>query len=83
LLFLGEYSMIALCFALRVTEAEHRISEMKDTIQSPSDLNDSLIICLVALARVHVMLGHRKEAQINTKAALSIADTSRVDCGKA
>jgi hypothetical protein len=67
-----EYSVIALCFALRVTEAEQRISEMKGTIQSPIDLNDSLIVCLVALARAHAMLGHRKEAQINAKAALSI-----------
>jgi hypothetical protein len=75
-----EYSVIALCFALRVTEAEHRISEMKDKIQSHSDLNDSLIVCLVALARAHAMLGHQKEAQINAKAALSIIMQPTSEC---
>jgi len=67
-----EYSVTALCFALRVADAEQRISEMKEAIQSPCDLNDSLIVCLVALSRAYAMLGRKKEAKKNAEAALSI-----------
>lgn len=77
-----EYSVTALCFALRVADAEQRISEMKEAIQSPCDLNDSLLFCLVALARAYAMLGRKKEAKKNAKAALSIVDHPYKDSNK-
>lgn len=77
-----EYSVTALCFALRVTDAEQRIMEMKEAIQSPCDLNDSLRVCLVALARAYAVLGRQKEAKKNAKAALSIVDQPYKDTSK-
>ena len=70
-----EYSVISLCYALRVSEAENRIHEMKNAIAKDDSVIESLSICLIALARAYAILGNQSEAKMNAEAALSIIET--------
>lgn len=67
-----EYSIILLCQALRIKDAEQRIQEMMQTnsITSDADKNETLAIAYVALARAYALMGEKQNAQATAKKAL-------------
>jgi len=75
-----EYSIVALCYALRVNDAENRISQMKTALESSDDLNESLIICSVVLARAFALLGNPEESQRKAQAALDTIEMKPSSC---
>lgn len=74
-----EYFITLLCQSLQCEKAEHHLQKMKDqfnlsnvTTYSDPSVVESLIVCLVALARAYALLGQDDVSQKYTKEALHI-----------